>query len=82
MENFVTPCNIRYFMKESDDKIYNFWLFFDNDEDNGVRLVGTYSDAIERAKILLTTRFNINLVTIYNDKLDNYFCEVSRYEEQ
>ena len=81
MENFITPCNIRYFIKENDDKIYNFWLFFDNDEDNGVRLVGTYSDAIERAKILLTTRFNIDLVTIYNDKLDNYFCEVSRYEE-
>lgn len=79
MEEF-TSYNVRYFSKINDDEIYNFWLFFDKDEDNGVRLVGTYNDALERAKVLLTTHSNIDLITIYNDKLDNYFCEVSRYE--
>ena len=80
MENVLVPCGVNYFSKKNDNEIYNFWLYFNQDEENGVRVVGTYGDAIDRAKLILSTNFDIKLVTIYNDKLDNYLGEVFRYE--
>lgn len=76
MENTL-PYTIHYFTK-FDEEIYNFWLYFNKDEENGVRVVGMYKDAMDRAYSILDKYSYINIVTCYNDKLDNFSFEINR----
>ena len=70
--------NTEFFYPIDESEIYNFWLYFDDNEQYGVRVVGILSDALTKAYSLLNNLKNINKITFYNDKLDNFSANITR----
>ena len=70
--------NTEFFYPIDESEIYNFWLYFDDNEQYGVRVVGILSDALTKAYSLLNNLKNINKITVYNDKLDNFSANITR----